>query len=183
MQIAFVVHTDRCALLLDPEGVCRWVLRKVQGSDRFVEAAQRCIGAQFVGALDPFQEGVLGPTPAIGKSALFARVVGGRASLVRVGPLSGFDTLDEARTLSAAARLLSADSLDALGDDEGEEPATERDDATERFLRRALPELPAVPPPRLRPGLHAVGASTSEAGAAVEESRVRPAGLAARRAR
>ena len=92
MQLAYVAHSERCALLLDGDGICRWFVPKVD-DESVVAAAKRCIGAQFVATLDPEATGLLGHDPSVGKSILLARVDDGRVSLVRFGPLVQFDTL------------------------------------------------------------------------------------------
>jgi hypothetical protein len=92
MQLAYVAHSERCALLLDGDGICRWFVLKVDDGS-VVAAAKRCIGAQFVATLDPEATGLLGHDPSVGKSILLARVDDGRVSLVRFGPLVQFDTL------------------------------------------------------------------------------------------
>jgi len=93
MQLAYVAHSERCALLLDEDGICRWFVPKVDDTS-VVAAAKRCIGAQFVATLDPEAAGLLGHDPSVGKSILLARVDDGRVSLVRFGPLVQFDTVD-----------------------------------------------------------------------------------------
>lgn len=92
MQLAYVAHSERCALLLDEDGICRWFVPKVDDGS-VVAGAKRCIGAQFVATLDPEATGLLGHDPSVGKSILLARVDDGRVSLVRFGPLVQFDTL------------------------------------------------------------------------------------------
>jgi hypothetical protein len=92
MQLAYVAHSERCALLLDGDGICRWFVPKVD-DESVVAGAKRCIGAQFVATLDPEASGLLGHDPSVGKNILLARVDDGRVSLVRFGPLVRFDTL------------------------------------------------------------------------------------------
>lgn len=93
MQLAYVAHSERCALLLDEDGICQWFVPKVD-DESVVAGAKRCIGAQFVATLDPEATGLLGHDPSVGKNILLARVDDGRVSLVRFGPLVRFDTLD-----------------------------------------------------------------------------------------
>ena len=92
MELAYVAHSARCALLLDADGICRWFLLKDDDA-RIAATAKRCVGAQFVATLDPEATGLLGHEPAVGKNVLFARVDDGRVTLVRFGPLVQFDTL------------------------------------------------------------------------------------------
>lgn len=95
MDLAYVVHTESCALLLDGEGVCRWVVPKDVESVRELATARRCIGAQFVATLDPEVRGLLGHEPSVGKTLLFASLASGRVALLRFGPISAFDTVGE----------------------------------------------------------------------------------------
>lgn len=95
MELAYVAHSERCALLLDEDGICRWFVLKVD-DESAAASAQRCIGAQFVASLDPEASGLLGHEPSVGKNVLLARVDDGHVSLVRFGPLVQFDTLADA---------------------------------------------------------------------------------------
>lgn len=95
MEIVHIAHSARCALLLDDGGVCRWFVLKVDDDEAVLAAAKRCVGAQFVATLDPDAPGLLGHEPKVGANLLLARVDDGRVSLVRFGPLSAFETLDE----------------------------------------------------------------------------------------
>jgi hypothetical protein len=93
MSIAYVAQTRDHLLMLDEEGVCLHVHKrsKDRGHDA-VDGAIRCIGAQFVAALDPSQPGFLGHAPALGVPMLFAKVgPAGKISLVRTGPLERFE--------------------------------------------------------------------------------------------
>ena len=96
VDIAYVAHSERCALLLDAEGVCRWVIPKVDAKDAMVAAAKRCIGAQFIATLDRDMPGCMGHEPRVGANLLFALVTDGRVALVRFGPLVAFEELDVA---------------------------------------------------------------------------------------
>ncbi|MBX3200125.1 MAG: hypothetical protein KF894_18465 [Labilithrix sp.] len=94
MDLAYIAHSERCALLLDSDGVCRWVVPKVNADDATVAAARRCIGAQYVAALDRDAPGFMGHEPRVGTNLLFALVTDGRVALVRFGPLHTFEKLD-----------------------------------------------------------------------------------------
>jgi len=94
VELAYIAHSERCALLLDAEGVCRWVVPKVDATDDLVTAARRCIGAQFLATLDRETPGYMGHEPRIGGNLLFALVTDGRVALVRFGPLLAFEELD-----------------------------------------------------------------------------------------
>jgi hypothetical protein len=98
MELAYVAHSERCALLLDQDGVCRWVVPKVD-SKALAALVKRCVGAQFVASLDPDAAGLLGHDPTVGKNILLARVDEGRVSLVRFGPLVRFDRLSEPKVV------------------------------------------------------------------------------------
>ena len=77
-EIVYAVHTRACTYLLDEEGICKWVLsRSGQRSD------DRCVGAQFVAALDMHSRAGLVGELRIGASALFIRLEGGRFVLIR----------------------------------------------------------------------------------------------------
>jgi len=94
VDLAYVAHSERCALLLDGDGICRWVVPKVDAPDAIVAAARRCIGAQYVATLDRDTPGYMGHEPRIGTNMLFALVANGRVALVRFGPLVAFEELD-----------------------------------------------------------------------------------------
>jgi hypothetical protein len=93
MDIAFIVHSARSALLLDRDGVCRWYVMK-EDDDGSLATARRCVGAQFVASLDHDEPGLLLHEPAVGTSALFAQNADGRISLVRFGPLVEVESLE-----------------------------------------------------------------------------------------
>ncbi len=81
-DIVYAVHTRSCTYLLDDEGICRWVLsRSGEPTD------DRCVGAQFVAALDLHSRGGLVGELRIGASALFIRSEGGRFMLIRTKPI------------------------------------------------------------------------------------------------
>ncbi|MBX3216127.1 MAG: hypothetical protein KF850_29070 [Labilithrix sp.] len=109
MDLAYIAHSERCALLLDGDGVCRWVVPKVNADDATVAAARRCVGAQYVAALDRDAPGFMGHEPRVGTNLLFALVTDGRVALVRFGPLQKFEKLDAlCATPSATARESAA---------------------------------------------------------------------------
>lgn len=105
VKLAYVAHSQRCALLLDEDGVCRAVVPKVDLSDHLVQATKRCVGAQFVATLDPDVEGLLGHEPRVGKSILLAAVETGRVALLRFGPLLAFEEYDELRHAPLLGRV------------------------------------------------------------------------------
>lgn len=91
-SIAYAAYTDACTFLLDAEGICRRVVlrRRSVGS---AEAAERCIGAQYVASIDTTAAGGLVPMPSAGAALLFAFTDDdGRLAVVRTGPLVRFET-------------------------------------------------------------------------------------------
>lgn len=97
MDVAFVAQTESCTYLLDPGGICRWVVLAPSASEEVQRLAQRCIGAQYVAALDPSDAAVLVHDPKPGRALVFARVAAdGRVSLLRSGTLLVFSEIEEA---------------------------------------------------------------------------------------
>lgn len=109
MKFEYAARSANCALYLDADGVCRAFV--TNGEDQNVRAlAQRCVGAQFVASLDPQAPNMLGREPRVGKSALFARMDGGRISVLRFGPILRFERLAPSRSpLASAPRPINAD--------------------------------------------------------------------------
>src|SRR5689334_4112832 len=81
-EIVYAVHTRACTYLLDDEGICRWVL-----SRSGAKSDDRCIGAQFVAALDQHSKGGLVGELRLGTCALFVRSEDGRFVLIRTKPI------------------------------------------------------------------------------------------------
>ncbi|MBX3221166.1 MAG: hypothetical protein KF795_11650 [Labilithrix sp.] len=108
MDLAYIAHSERCALLLDGDGICRWVVPKADASDATVAAARRCVGAQYVAALDADAPGFMGHEPRVGTNLLFAVVTDGRVALVRFGPLQSFEKLDAPTSAAVATARESA---------------------------------------------------------------------------
>ncbi len=135
MDLAYVAHSERCALLLDREGICRWVVPKVDPADASVASAKRCIGAQYVATLDRDAPGYMGHEPRVGTNMLFATVTNGRVSLLRFGPLQAFEKLDSAA--SEAPVTVTQPSEEMLDDSEDVAPVE-----AERGESDEAPELP-----------------------------------------
>ncbi len=107
MEIAYAAHTESCTFMLDANGVCRWVVATSSGVrsaqarsprwEKSQQAAERCIGAQYVASLDVSTKGGLLEMPRVGVPMLFARVdpTTGRVTLVRTAPILRFETKDE----------------------------------------------------------------------------------------
>lgn len=81
-EIVYAVHTRACTYLLDEDGFCKWVL-----SRSGAKSDDRCVGAQFVAALDLRSKGGLVGELRIGAQALFIRHEDGRFALIRTKPI------------------------------------------------------------------------------------------------
>ncbi len=137
MEVAFVAQTETCTFLLDAEGICRFSVLRPDADKSTREAANRCLGAQYVASLDSKAEGLLVHEPKPGRSLLFARVSEtGRVALVRSGPVLEFQALDppvDHRDLHPPKSLAFADAPDESDEDvgqvlEGEERKEEKED-------------------------------------------------------
>ena len=149
MELAYVAHAARCALLLDADGICRWFLLKSE-EPGVAAMAERCVGAQFVATLDPDVEGLLGHEPAVGKNVLFARVDDGRVTLVRFGPLVEFETL--ARPIEhRETRARVATASEPAPVDLPVDPTIEAAPATIQERRRTIVASPPPPAPSAAP--------------------------------
>lgn len=113
MDIAFVAQTKVCTFLLDAEGVCRFTIPRAGATAKEREAAELCLGAQYVASLDHTLEGLLAKEPKQGTRLLFARAGDdGRIRLVRSGPVLEFrmtEPDDEALVPTESARELPDD--------------------------------------------------------------------------
>jgi len=156
-EIVYAVHTRACTYLLDEEGVCRWVLsRSGANSD------DRCVGAQFVAALDLSTKGGLIGELRIGSSALFILSENGRFMLIRTKPIEHV----EFRGAGAGAQSEASDEYPTVPDPEPDllpahhavaavfnapAPAPEPEPPSARVILRegyyAEPPPPSAPPP------------------------------------
>lgn len=99
-EITYAAHTPTCTFLLDSAGICRRIVvdpgsnKSLQSKGRdAARSAARCVGAQYVAALDPRVSGMLADLPRVGAAMLFACVdERGRVSLVRTGLVTRFET-------------------------------------------------------------------------------------------
>jgi hypothetical protein len=102
MKIAYTAHTETCTLLLDEEGICRSVLARSSAvaagggrggrPTRIPASAEKCIGAQYVAAIDVREAGGMLQLPKPGAQMLFARTEkNGRITLVRSAPVIRFE--------------------------------------------------------------------------------------------
>lgn len=191
MDLTYIVHSERCALLLDGDGVCRWVVPKVDATDIMVVAAKRCVGGRFVATLDRETPGFMGHEPRVGTNLLFALVTDGRVALARFGPVTSFERLDAPGEAAFTAResavcMLSSPDLDGAGEDAaagveveaGQPSATSNEDA---------PDLDDVIATLARDVVADLDGSVEETGAAeepepeTESTRFRPSGIVMRR--
>jgi hypothetical protein len=97
MEISYAAYTESATFMLDAKGICLWVAPSPssQGTGemwRGREAADRCVGAQYVASIDMDVQGGLVELPKIGAPLIFASVdENGRVSLLRSGPLLRFE--------------------------------------------------------------------------------------------
>jgi hypothetical protein len=97
MDISYAAYTDSATFMLDAKGIVLWVApspsREGTGEMwRGREAADRCVGAQYVASVDMDVAGGLVELPKIGAPLIFAAVdETGRVSLLRSGPLLRFE--------------------------------------------------------------------------------------------
>lgn len=97
MDIAYAAYTESATFMLDAKGICLWVAPSPSRTGtgemwRGKEAADRCVGAQYVASVDPSVAGGLVELPRIGSPMIFAAVdANGRVSLLRSGPLLKFE--------------------------------------------------------------------------------------------
>jgi hypothetical protein len=99
---AYAAYTDACIFFLDENGVCLQVVLTrrgrhdvTRGGRTRADAAERCVGAQYVASIDRSVAGGLVPMPQAGAPLLFAYTGSdGRIAVVRTGPLVRFESLD-----------------------------------------------------------------------------------------
>jgi hypothetical protein len=110
VEILYSATTDTATFLLDADGVCRWVTAAgpvaKDGSWRGKEAAEHCVGAQYVASIDMRVAGGLVDLPRVGAHLVFAArdPQTGRIALLRTGPLVRFTTKKPRRATRARAR-------------------------------------------------------------------------------
>jgi hypothetical protein len=141
MQIAYAAHTEACTFFLDDEGICRRVLRlrratllgvgsAANGASDEIDAAERCLGAQYVASLDFEAKGGLIALPRVGVPMIFAYVAkGGRITLVRTGPVTRFEENGVAKPDSGVRARPGDDSIPVMIDEEEDAPPTLDDEA------------------------------------------------------
>ena len=133
MPMTYVAQTRDHLLMLDGDGVCLYVHRRGHGPDEAAEWAVRCVGAQYVAALDANQPGLLAHEPVVGAPMLFAKVSeSGRISVVRTEPIERFEARGSGIYDSGPVvwDLESTVAIEFLPDD-----CVEEDDHTMRFRR------------------------------------------------
>ena len=107
MELPYVAFTEPCVSGLDADGVCREVVPRTGASEQDIATANRCLGAQYVAALDGKAAGFLTQLPKQGARLLFARTNDdGRIVLVRSSEVVRFWSRDkvEAEELEDRAR-------------------------------------------------------------------------------
>lgn len=144
-DLTYAAHTRTATFYLDADGVCQ---RVEPNGPQAARDAERCIGAQYVAALDVSEPGGLLSQPRVGASMLFVVADAHmRYSLVRTAPVVRFETLIEDEPKTIPAPPLDDDSLDDVPPITVTWPSAE-------ILARSIP-LPALmrapvltPPPR-----------------------------------
>ena len=154
MDIAYIAQTESCTFLIDAEGICVSCIAD-PGADEVARAtAERCVGAQYVAAIDTGIEGLLARDPLPGRSLLFASVAAnGRIALLRSGPLLDMQRLAERDdALPETVRHIPRESAFF---------PVQRVDAREEIplppeTRRAPTTMRDYPPPEARPMLRRI---------------------------
>lgn len=166
MELPYVAFTEPCVYGLDEDGVCREVVPRSGATDQEIAIARRCLGAQYVAALDGRVEGLLSQLPKTGARLLFACTnEDGRIVLVRSGEVERFwsreqreaeeiedrrrrDT-DETAPFSRRQRMQSGASILELDDADLDAPTRRSPTAEEPdpSTRRAPGTVRGFPPP------------------------------------
>lgn len=152
MDIAYIAQTESCTFLLDAEGICVSCIADPGADDVARATAQRCVGAQYVAAIDTGIEGLLARDPLPGRSLLFASVgENRRVALLRSGPLLDIRRLEEHDDeLPATVRRAPRESaLFPVQRREAEIPLPPE-------TRRAPTTMRDYPPPEARPMLRRI---------------------------
>ena len=111
MDITYVAQTDTCTFLLDAEGICVSCIPGPGADEETRTTAERCVGAQYVAAIDTGIEGLLAQDPAPGRALLFASVgKDNRVALVRSGPLVHITRLEEPEAAPETVRRVPRES-------------------------------------------------------------------------
>ncbi len=150
MEIAYIAHTESSMLMLDAGGICLSV-QSLLGRKAKGEAAERCVGAQYVASMDLATKGGLIDAPQPGCPMLFAKTnSAGKICVVRTGALLSFETVQPATRRSGI--LPSRATTPAPP---GPPPRADDPDAETVPLQRArTTPLPASPPYRPSRTLH-----------------------------
>lgn len=157
MDIAIVALTESCTFLLDAEGVCVSCIAGPNADAAARATAERCVGAQYVAAIDASIEGMLSRDLAAGRSLLFASVgENRRVALLRSGPLLDIRRLDEGDdALPVTVRRTPRESA-LFPVHRRELQARDEDIPLPPETRRAPETLRDYPPPEARPPLRRV---------------------------
>ncbi len=92
-DLAYAAHTTNAIFFLDSEGVCRSVTPLSEDAGPVSPELARCLGAQYVAALDVAEPGGLMGVPKPGSALLFVADRRSRFSLLRTAPLVSFESL------------------------------------------------------------------------------------------
>jgi hypothetical protein len=101
MRIAFRAETENWTFAMDRDGYCQSVVATParDGSPAvrtLTREAQKAVGAQFIGAVDPQEKGGVAAEPRIGTPMLLGYVDSqSRIRVLRTGPLRAFEAFDE----------------------------------------------------------------------------------------
>lgn len=118
MEVAYVAQTESCVFLLDGDGFCRAAIPNREADDAARKAAQRCMDAQYVAALDVDVDGILVADPKPGRQLLFAKVSPqGKVALIRTAILLEMRSLDGPMPVLAPAPVVEAIDLTEDPDD------------------------------------------------------------------
>jgi hypothetical protein len=148
MEISYAAYTDSATFMLDAKGICLWVAPSPSSNGtgemwRGREAADRCVGAQYVASIDMDVQGGLVELPKIGAPLIFAAVdENGRVSLLRSGPLLRFEA-KKSRGSGVHQRPTARTPISETGNPYEDEVATLKFHATD-LMYAATPKAPAT---------------------------------------
>jgi hypothetical protein len=116
-ELAYAAHTKSAIFYLDAEGVCRSVAPSSPGAGPVSPELSRCVGAQYVAALDVASPGGLLGVPQPGSDLLFV-VADARMhfSLLRTAPLVRFEAIASQERRDAASTDGASDVSEAVSE-------------------------------------------------------------------
>jgi hypothetical protein len=151
MEISYAAYTESATFMLDAKGICLWVAPSPSSNGtgemwRGREAADRCVGAQYVASIDMDVQGGLVELPKIGAPLIFAAVdENGRVSLLRSGPLLRFEP-KKSRGSGVHERPTARTPISETGNPYEDEVATIKLRPTD-LMYAATPKAPPVAQP------------------------------------